>query len=63
MLANSPFPFPTVLDPEAKIFGQYGESAMPFSVLVDRDGNIVTQHTGYSEEWLEELTVQIEGML
>lgn len=63
VLASSPFPFPTVLDPEAKIFGRYGESAMPFSVLVDREGNIVTQHTGYSEEWMAELTAQIEGLL
>ena len=36
-----------LLDTEQKLYKNFNTSAMPFSILVDPDGNIIWEHTGY----------------
>jgi len=55
--------YPVVLDPNSEVMGAFDVMAMPTSVLVDRTGHVVMQHTGYSEDWFSELRAQIDAML
>lgn len=41
------YTFPVVLDPNAQIFQAFNGQEMPFSVLIDRDGKVVSRRTGY----------------
>ena len=36
-----------LLDTEQKLYKNFNTTAMPFSILVDADGNILWEHTGY----------------
>ena len=36
-----------LLDTEQKLYKNFNTSAMPFSILVNREGTIVWEHTGY----------------
>jgi protein-disulfide isomerase/thiol-disulfide isomerase/thioredoxin/uncharacterized membrane protein len=55
--------YPVIFDPESRIMGLFDARAMPTSVLVDRNGNVVLQHTGFSDAWLADLRAQIDGLL
>ena len=46
-LAKTPASFPILFDPDNKVSGQYGVSAMPTTVLVDRQGRVRWQHRAY----------------
>ena len=39
--------YPILLDTEQKLYKNFNTSAMPFSILVNTNGEIVWQHTGY----------------
>lgn len=39
--------FPLLLDTQQQVSEQYGLEGMPYTVLIDRDGNIRYIHTGY----------------
>ena len=39
--------YPILLDTEQKLYKNFNTSAMPYSILVDSEGIIVWQHTGY----------------
>lgn len=41
------YPFPVVLDPNQQLFKIFNGQNLPFSVLLDKDGNVVTTRTGY----------------
>jgi peroxiredoxin len=41
--------FPVLLDTDKKVVGAYDLSAMPASVLIDRDGRVRHLHRGYRE--------------
>ena len=41
------YTFPVILDPNAQIFQAFNGQEMPFSVLIDRDGRVVSWRTGY----------------
>ena len=55
-LAATPASFPILFDPDNKVSGSYGVSAMPTTVLVDRDGGVRHVHQGYREGY--ELTYE-----
>ncbi len=46
---KSPFPETVALDQERKTLTAFGVSGLPTFVLVDGDGKIKTQTTGYAE--------------
>ena len=46
-LATTPATFPIVFDPENVVSGKYGVSAMPTTILVDRQGLVRWQHRAY----------------
>ncbi len=46
-LGARPVSFPILFDPDNKVSGNYGVSAMPTTVLVDRQGRLRWQHRAY----------------
>ncbi len=46
-LGKTPVSFPILFDPENRVSGSYGVSAMPTTVLVDRQGRVRWQHRAY----------------
>lgn len=46
-LEKTPASFPILFDPDNKVSGNYGVSAMPTTVLVDRQGRVRWQHRAY----------------
>jgi thiol-disulfide isomerase/thioredoxin len=41
------YPFPIVLDPNEQIFRSFNGQLLPFAVLMDRQGNVVSTRTAY----------------
>ncbi len=58
-LASTPVAFPIAFDRENSVSGQYGVSAMPTTLLVDRKGNVRWLHRAYKpgdeNEYLNQL--------
>jgi peroxiredoxin len=51
------FSFPVLLDPDGRIFQQLNGSAVPYSLLIARDGTVLYRRTGYlpgDEKLIEE---------
>ncbi|HEX9707008.1 MAG TPA: TlpA disulfide reductase family protein [Steroidobacteraceae bacterium] len=46
-LGQTPVSFPILFDPDNKVSGNYGVSAMPTTFLVDRQGRLRWQHRAY----------------
>jgi thiol-disulfide isomerase/thioredoxin len=46
-LGMRPVSFPILFDPDNSVSGSYGVSAMPTTVLVDRQGRLRWQHRAY----------------
>ena len=46
-LSATPASFPILFDPDNTVSGKYGVSAMPTTVLVDRQGRVRWQHRAY----------------
>jgi thiol-disulfide isomerase/thioredoxin len=46
-LGATPVSFPILFDPDNTVSGKYGVSAMPTTVLVDRQGRVRWQHRAY----------------
>ena len=46
-LSATPASFPILFDPDNTLSGKYGVSAMPTTVLVDRQGRVRWQHRAY----------------
>jgi peroxiredoxin len=46
-LGKTPVSFPILFDPDNKVSGSYGVSAMPTTFLVDRQGRVRWQHRAY----------------
>ena len=59
-LAKFPAPFTVAFDPEGKVAEAYRVSAMPTSVLVDRDGTILSTHAGFTPKQAAALEARIQ---
>ena len=46
-LSATPASFPILFDPDNAVSGKYGVSAMPTTILVDRQGRVRWQHRAY----------------
>jgi thiol-disulfide isomerase/thioredoxin len=62
-LGATPVRFPILFDPENKVSGSYGVSAMPTTFLVDRQGRLRWQHRAYKPGDEAKYIEQIRAML
>lgn len=56
------YPFPIVLDPNEQIFRSFNGQLLPFAILMDRQGNVVSTRTSYlpgDEKEIKEEILQI----
>lgn len=51
---------PTLLDDQDKAAGAFGVRGIPMTVVIRADGIVHSQHTGYSENYLESLRTDIK---
>jgi peroxiredoxin len=55
---------PVPLDPEAEVLGKYNpKQALPFLVIIDRDGRRVYQHTGFGEGAEQQIEQEVATLL
>ena len=58
------YTFPVLLDQDASVVTLYNpRKSVPFSVVIDRDGNIHTTHEGYSPGDEAKLKAEVEALL
>ncbi len=62
-LAETPVSFPILYDPSNEVSKQYGVSAMPSTVIVDREGNVRYLHHGYQPGYENEYQDQIRELV
>jgi peroxiredoxin len=62
-LGATPVTFPILFDPDNKVSGSYGVSAMPTTFLVDRQGRLRWQHRAYKPGDEAAYIEQIRAML
>lgn len=62
-LGVRPVSFPILFDPDNAVSGRYGVSAMPTTVLVDRQGRLRWQHRAYKPGDEARYIEQIRAML
>lgn len=56
------YPFPIILDPNEQIFRSFNGQYLPFAVLMDRQGNVVSTRTSYlpgDEKEIKEEILQV----
>ena len=64
-LKSKKISYPVYLDTEQKFFGKFNTEALPFSILVSPDGEILWEHSGYipgDEKEMEAVIVNVLGM-
>ena len=62
-LKDTPVSFPVLYDPKGITSEQYGVSAMPSTVIIDRNGNVRHLHKGYKSGYEDEYMDQIKKLL
>lgn len=45
--------YPVLSDPDGRVVSQFNPSTMPYALLLDRQGNIVSTHGGFYEDTFE----------
>jgi peroxiredoxin len=63
ILKDIPVSFPVLLDDTGTVSGTYNVSAMPTTILVDRDGNMRYLHKGYKPGYEQEYETEIKELL
>ncbi|MFT6735062.1 MAG: peroxiredoxin [Polaribacter sp.] len=62
-LKDTPVSFPVLYDPKGITSEQYGVSAMPSTVIIDKNGNVRHLHKGYKSGYEDEYVAQIKKLL
>ena len=62
-LKETPVTFPILWDPENRVSQMYDVSAMPSTVLVDRQGNVRYLHHGYQDGYEDAYQDQIRSLV
>lgn len=62
-LQRYPAKFPVAFDPRGKVAERYELKGMPASYLIDRQGNLVSSHTGFREDDADRLETRIKALL
>ena len=63
MLKDAPVTFPILFDAENQVSKLYDVTAMPSTVLVDRDGKVRYMHKGYQPGYENEYQTQIRALV
>ncbi len=63
LLKDIPVTFPVLLDNTGAVSASYNVSAMPTTVLIDRDGNMRYLHKGYKPGYEQEYEQQIKELI
>jgi peroxiredoxin len=63
MLKDTPVTFPILFDAENRVSRLYDVTAMPSTVLVDRDGKVRFVHRGYQPGHEDEYQAQIRALV
>ena len=63
LLKDIPVTFPVLLDNTGTVSASYNVSAMPTTVLIDRDGNVRYLHKGYKPGYEQDYEQQIKELI
>jgi peroxiredoxin len=63
MLHDTPVTFPILFDTQNQVSKLYDVTAMPSTVIVDRDGNVRFVHKGYQPGYEDEYQTQIRTLV
>lgn len=63
LLKDIPVTFPVLLDNTGAVSASYNVSAMPTTVLIDRDGNVRYLHKGYKPGYEQDYEQQIKALI
>ncbi len=63
LLKDIPVTFPVLLDNTGTVSASYNVSAMPTTVIIDRDGNMRFLHKGYKPGYEQEYEQQIKELI
>ena len=63
LLKDIPVTFPVLLDNTGSVSASYNVSAMPTTVLIDRDGNVRYLHKGYKPGYEQDYEQQIKELI
>jgi len=63
LLKDIPVAFPVLLDNEGTVSASYNVSAMPTTVIIDRDGNMRYLHKGYQPGYEQTYEQQIKQLI
>lgn len=63
MLKQTPVSFPILFDTDSTVSKLYAVSAMPSTVLIDRDGNMRYLHRGYKPGYEQEYAQQVRALV
>lgn len=63
LLKGMDLSFPILFDPTSKVSEMYDVSAMPSTVMVDRDGNMRYLHRGYKPGYEDQYREQIRELI
>ena len=63
LLKDIPVSFPVLLDNTGSVSASYNVSAMPTTVIIDRDGNMRYLHKGYKPGYEQDYEQQIKELI
>lgn len=63
LLRDIPVSFPVLLDDQGSVAARYDVSAMPTTVLIDRDGNMRYLHRGFKPGYEDSYEQQIKALI
>ena len=63
MLHDTPVTFPILFDTQNEVSKLYDVTAMPSTVIVDRDGNVRFVHKGYQPGYEDEYQTQVRALV
>jgi len=64
MIKSKGYTFPVLYDTDTKVVTQYNpEKTLPYTVLIDREGNVAYKHSGYSEGDEVHLREEVDKLL
>ncbi len=62
-LEDIPVDFPVLYDPTGKVSEAYDVTAMPTTVIIDRDGNMRFLHRGYKPGYEDDYIAQVKKLI
>ncbi len=63
ILKDIPVTFPVLYDPEGTVSQQYNVSAMPTTIIIDRNGNMRYLHKGFKPGYEDKYAANIKALI